>query len=161
MIASTRLAGQGRTSGQVRMFSPAFRIAWAVFFVVTIWCEIAPRSPSLPPLPYYSYTAGKAVLFLLVGFLSPLTFWRFDSLGLGLLFSALAAGAVEGVQSVSEGHRGSYLEFGAKLVLLFIGFAFALSARYDRGLRLGPWHLSLIDSHRVQAAERLDRADGV
>jgi len=87
-----------------------------------------------------------------VGFLSPLAFWRFDSLGLGLLFSILAAGVVEAMQSVSEGHRGSYVEFAAKLILLFIGFAYALSARYDRVLRFGPLRLDLLDCHR---AERL------
>ena len=107
-----------------------------------------PRSPSLPPLPYYSYTTAKAVLFILIGFLSPLTFWRFDSLALGLLCSAGAAGAVEAIQSVSEGHRGSYLEFAAKLVLLFLGFAYALNARYDRVLKLGPLHIGLLDFHR-------------
>jgi hypothetical protein len=120
--------------------------------MLTIWCEIAPRSPSLAPLPYYSYTACKAALFVLIGLFSPLTFWRFDSLGLGLLFSALVAGAVEAAQSVSQGHRGSYLEFAAKLVLLFLGFAYALSARYERVLRLRPFHVALLDPHRTEKA---------
>ncbi len=149
MIAPTRLSGRGKPLPHLRMFSGTLRVAWAVVSIVTIWSEIAPRSPSLLPLPYYSYTAAKVILFVLIGFLSPLTFWRFDSLGLGLLFSVLVAGAVEGVQSISPGHRASYFEFAAKLILLFIGFAYSLNARYDRVLRFGPLRLFLRDSHRA------------
>ena len=50
-----------------------------------MWCEIAPRSPSLAPLPAYLVHGWEPALFLLVGFLAPLTFWRVDSLGSGWL----------------------------------------------------------------------------
>ena len=63
MIAPTRLSGDGRPGPNVRMFSVRFRVTWALLFVVTVLCEITPRSPSLPPLPYYVYTGSKAVLF--------------------------------------------------------------------------------------------------
>ena len=131
------------------MFSVSIRVAWVIISLLTIASEVMPRSPSLGPFPYYSYTAAKAILFVLIGLLSPLTFWRFDSLGLGLLFSVVVAGAVEGIQTVSAGHRASYLEFGAKLLLLFIGFAFALNARYDRLLRFGPLRVRLRDAHQT------------
>lgn len=151
MIAPTRLSSRDKPLPHLRMFSGALRLAWVVISIVTIWSEIMPRSPGLLPLPYYSYTLAKVILFVLIGFLSPLTFWRFDSLGLGLLFSILVAGAVEGIQSVSLGHRASYFEFAAKLILLFIGFAYALNARYDRELRLGPLRVFLRDSHHTAA----------
>lgn len=145
MVAPTTLPDGGRS---LRIFSPTLRLAWATLSVLTILSEIAPRSPSLPPVAYYSYTACKAALFVLLGFLSPLTFWRFDSLGLGLLLSLLVAGAVEVMQSISIGHRASYVELAAKFALLLVGFAYALTARYDGVLRLGPLRFALLDSHR-------------
>jgi hypothetical protein len=135
---------------RLTLFSATARSCWTLLTLLTILAEVTPRSPSLAPLPFYCYTAGKAALFLLIGLFSPLTFWRFDSLGLGLLFSAAITGAVEAVQSLSQGHRASYFELAAKLALLFIGFAYALSARYDGLLRFGPLRVILVDHHRLR-----------
>src|ERR1700761_1637995 len=130
----------------LRMFSWAARILWALLFCLLLISELAPR-PLFAPLMYYSYSSAKALMFVLLGFLTPLSFWRFDRLGLGALFAVAAAGAAELSQSLFEGHRSRFAEFLLKLLLLLIGFACALNARYDRKVGFGRFSIRLSDTH--------------
>lgn len=139
----------GKRTAGLRLFGWTTRLSWIFVFFLTLATEMFPM-PLIPWFYFYPYVAFKGVLFLLLGFLTPLSFWRFDSLGLGVLFSVLGAGLVEGLQSVVEGHRASYLEFGVKLLLLFLGFAASLNARYDRTIRVGGFSIRLLDSHLPQ-----------
>lgn len=133
----------------IQLFSHGLRTGWALILLVTVAVELLP----LPPVPaalLYSYVASKALLFIALGFFTPLAFWAFDSIGFGVLFSVLAAGSVELLQSLSAGHRASIFEFLAKLVLLFIGFAIALNFRYDGLLRVGSFRRQFVNPHQKQ-----------
>ncbi len=135
-----------RSAPGLRMFGSTIRIAWIALFCLLLASELIPR-PSFAPLMYYSYSSAKAIMFILLGFVTPLAFWRFDRLGLGVFFSVVAAGVAESSQSLLEGHRSSFAEFSLKLLLLLLGFACALNARYDRRIGLGRYGIRLHDTH--------------
>jgi hypothetical protein len=107
-------------------------------------------APPVDARLFYSYMALRAAMFVALGFLSPLAFWRFDRIGYGVLFACGGAFAGELIQAVSPGHSSSFREFAGKVCLLLLGFALALAPRYDRRIRLGPIHIPLYDRHRVQ-----------
>jgi hypothetical protein len=147
---SDSLAGEPRPRyPAVRMFSWAIRFVWILLFCLLLVSELVPR-PLFAPLMYYSYSSAKAIMFLLLGFTTPLAFWRFDHLGWGVFFAVAAAGAAESAQSLLEGHRSSFAEFLLKLVLLLIGFACALNSRYDRRIGVGRYGVRLLDTHFSQ-----------
>jgi hypothetical protein len=108
--------------------------------------ELLPR-PNFAPLLFYSYSGCKALMFVLLGFLTPLAFWRFDRIGLGVVASAVGAGVAEISQSLVAGHRSSFPEFLLKLLLLLTGFAVALSVRYDRKIAVGRFGIRFTGSH--------------
>ena len=87
------------------------------------------------------------MLFLALGYTTPLAFWRFNSLGRGMILAAASACAVEMLQGFSPGHRFSFLELSLKLVVIFVGFAFALNARYEQKISLGWLHIQLKSEH--------------
>jgi hypothetical protein len=126
------------------LFSVPFRIGWCTVFCVLLVAEVVPLPP-VAPIPLYSYLAAKVVLFAALGFLTPLTFWTFKTLGFGILFSIVTTAIVEFLQSFSPGHRASYLELLGKLVLLFSGFAVAITARHDLQIKIGPIRIPLYD----------------
>jgi hypothetical protein len=116
--------------------------------MTTVVADIMPISTHLPPLIFYSYKATKVILFVILGYLSPLTFWRFDSLALGFLFALGSAATVEVLQAwVQSGHRFSLFELLAKLFLIGVGFIMALGARYDGEISLGLLHLRVRNEH--------------
>lgn len=131
----------------VRAFSPSLRLAWITIAALTVITELIPFPPIVPPPLFYSYKTAKVLLFLILGYCAPLTFWRFNSLTLGVIFAAISAAIVEALQGLSHGHRFSWFELIAKLCLIFIGFAFALDARYERAIRLGPLRIALVGPH--------------
>ena len=132
---------------EVQLFGLALRSLWVLVFLATLATELIPRDPTWLPYIYYPFTIFKAALFVLLGFATPLAFWKFDSLGFGSLFAVVAAGVVEGAQLFLAGHQASYFEFAAKLILLFLGFVLALNVRYDRRLQIGPLRITLSDVH--------------
>ena len=77
--------------------------------------------------------------------LTPFSFWRFNRLAYGAMFAVLSIVVAEAFQGLSAGHRTSYLELVAKLLVLFTGFAFALELRLDRRIKLGPLSVVLFD----------------
>ena len=131
----------------IKLFTRTLQTCWAVLFAITIVSEIYPLRP-VPAKVFYSYLIFRGILFVLLGFLTPLAFWRFDSLTLGLLSSVVSAGFVEILQSFSGGHRASYLEFSAKAAVLFVGFALALNTRYNGIVRLGTFYRYLVNPHQ-------------
>jgi hypothetical protein len=147
-LASQPPSGGGELS-RIRLFSWNLRIVWVLLFCLTLGWELIP-APGVAPWVFYTLKSCKGLTFVLLGFVSPMAFWRFDSLGFGVLFSCVAAGVAEMLQSMSYGHRASPAEFLLKLLLLFLGFAFSLSARYDRKLSFGPFSIGLIDSHLTE-----------
>ena len=131
----------------VHLFGWALRLGWAFLFSATVAIEVIPRDLRWGPGYYYPYTASKAILFVLLGFFTPFAIWNFKSLGLGILFAALAAGIVESAQYLLAGHHASILEFSAKVTLLILGFANALVVRNDHRLRIGSLRVILSDPH--------------
>ena len=77
----------------LRAFSPSLRLAWIAIAVLTVVSELIPFPPIVPPPLFYSYKAAKVLLFLILGYMAPLTFWRFNSLTLGVIFAAFSGRA--------------------------------------------------------------------
>lgn len=122
----------------VRIFGLTVRLLWVTIVLLTVLSETLP-APQTTPAPFYAYVALKGVGFVLVGYLAPLAFWRFNALNHGVLYAVLSASLVESLQAlIGHGHRFRWYELVLKLVLLLFGFIVALDARYERAIRLGP-----------------------
>lgn len=134
-------------NARIRLFGAFIRSIWTALFVATVTLEVLPRDPSWGPHLFYPYTACKSILFVLLGFATPLAIWKFNSLGLGILAAAVAAGAAEASQVFLVGHHASSLEFFAKLLLLTFGFALALIVRHDCYLNIGIRRIFFVDPH--------------
>jgi hypothetical protein len=73
------------------MILPAFKttpkVAWFGLLALTILLEVEPLPLEIYPPLFYSYKCFKGLLFLALGFLTPIAFWRFNSLGKGMLLA--------------------------------------------------------------------------
>ncbi len=72
----------------MKVSTPTLRILWIPSLVaVTIVVEviILPTNPPLSPGPHYAYKFFKLLLFVGVGYLAPLAFWRFNALTRGIM----------------------------------------------------------------------------
>ena len=124
------------------VFGPLMRSIWAVVLVATILSEVLPLPPMSLAL-YCFYCATKAVLFVAVGYLTPLAFWRCDHRG--FIVVAVCSCAFEVLQTlVSQGHAFHWYEMILKMVLIIIGFGGALVARDERKLLHGPIRIQLV-----------------
>lgn len=132
---------------QLSLFGTLFRTAWFVLLALTLSSELIPRPLDMTPVPLYSYTAAKAVAFLLWGFATPLAFWRFDSLGSGVVSSIAITAIIECAQLSIGGHRFSWLELAGKLALVFFGFMVALDCRYENRISIGAILICLRNPH--------------
>lgn len=127
------------------IFGPYVRLAWTIVAVLTISLELRPFHNFQASTvfwvfaQFYAYKTLKALLFLILGFLTPIAFWRFRSLTYGLFMAAVSALIVELLQGwlVFTGHSFGWLELFAKLFLIFVGFMKGLDARYEGALRIG------------------------
>jgi len=140
----------------LKVFTPTLRIAWILIVAITIVSEVVllPTNPPLPPIPHYSYKIFKLLLFVSVGYLAPLSFWRFNALNRGIMLSAVSAMGVEGLQGlIGRGHSFHWYEMLLKLGLILLGFALALDARYEHQISVGPVHIRLIGEHLTQKAD--------
>jgi hypothetical protein len=135
-----------KSSPTITMSGSVIRTVWSVVFVTTLASEIVPLPP-LAPLPFYPYVGGKALLFFILGFLTPLTFWRFNSLNYGFLFGATATAIVEISQHWIPGHTFSILELLGKWAIIFAGFALSLDARYEGQINAGFFQVLLRNKH--------------
>jgi len=138
---------QSQSSLSMRVFTRGTRIAWISLAILTVLLEVIPI-PAMSPIPFYGYCAGKAILFLLVGYGAPLAFWRFNALNRGIVLAAFSACFVETLQGLlRHGHSFHWYELGVKLFLILFGFACALNARYDRRISFGPFRIRLVGEH--------------
>jgi len=126
----------------IPMFSTVTRGLWFVFLACTLFTELVPLSAALEaqfsPLVFHSYEAAKLVAFLVFGFLTPMAWWCYKNLGVGVLFAVVATAIVELGQAFIPGHRTSALELIVKLLLIVIGFAAALDIRKYQKFNAGP-----------------------
>jgi hypothetical protein len=133
------------------IFGPYVRLAWTAIAILTISLELTPfhnfeaRYTFVAYLLFYGYKALKALLFLILGFLTPIAFWRFRSLTYGLIMAAISAFIVELLQGflVFTGHSFGWFELIAKLFLIFVGFMKGLDARYEGAIRIGSVNLPI------------------
>jgi len=134
----------------LKVFTPALRIVWAAIVAVTVVAEVLllPTNPPLPPIPHYAYKVFKLILFVAVGYLAPLAFWRFNALNRGIMLAAVSSIGVETLQGIiGQGHSFHWYEMLLKLGLILFGFALALDARYERQISAGPIHVRLKGEH--------------
>jgi hypothetical protein len=124
------------------MFSTPVRGLWFLLLVCTLASELVPLSRSFEAhfstLVFHGYEALKLVCFLVFGFLAPIAWWRYNNLGMGVLFAIVTTVVVELGQAFIPGHRASALELAVKLILLFAGFAAALDVRKYQEFHTGP-----------------------
>jgi hypothetical protein len=130
----------------IPVFSRPLRVLLLLVVAVTIASEIIPI-PGLHPVAFYFYKSSKGLLFLLLGAVTPLALWRFDSMNRGLIFAASSAILVEASQTFIPGHRFSLFELLAKLVLILIGFIFAMNVLFERKFRIFGFQLRFESSH--------------
>jgi hypothetical protein len=126
----------------VPMFSMPVRTLWILLLAGTLVIELVPLSVSFEAhfssLIFHSYEAAKLVAFFAFGFLTPIAWWRYKTLGIGVLFAIVTTAIVELGQAFIPGHRASIFELTVKLVLLFTGFAAALDIRKYQEFMIGP-----------------------
>jgi hypothetical protein len=131
---------------QLRIFGRSARLLWMFIWMVTVAIEVAPI-PLLPPFPFYSYCALKGFLFVILGYVAPLSFWRFNALNRGIALAASSAMFVESLQGLlHHGHSFHWYELGVKLVLILLGFGLGLEAVYDSRISLGFIRFQLVDA---------------
>ncbi len=127
----------------IRAFSKSLRIAWLVIFALTVVSEVYPF-PLIPPLPFYSIWFTKLLLFLVLGYMAPLAFWRFNALNRGILLAAGSAAFVEVLQGIlGHGHSFHWYELLVKLALILPGFIVGLGAVHDQQILIGPLRIAL------------------
>jgi hypothetical protein len=136
--------------GGMEMFGRAIRLFWIAFAVAAVISEITPAA-GLPVWVFYSYKISKGILFFVWGYFTPLSFHRFNRLNRGLLLAIVSAAVVEVLQGkIGNGHRFSFIELTAKVVLISLGFVVALEARYQRAIIIGKWRIRLTSQHIPQ-----------
>lgn len=125
----------------ISMFSSLIRGLWFFVLVFTLVSELVPLSlefeAQFSTLAFLSYELAKLAAFLIFGFLTPIAWWRYNSLGIGVLFAIITTAVVEIGQAFIPGHRASAFELSVKLLLLFAGFVTALEIRKYQELNLG------------------------
>jgi hypothetical protein len=126
----------------VPMFSLPVRSLWLLLLAFTLAIELVPLSVAFEAqfssFIFHTYEAAKLAAFVVFGFLTPLAWWRYKSLGIGALFAIVTTAIVELGQAFIPGHRTSTFELVVKLVLLFVGFAAALDVRKYQEFTIGP-----------------------
>jgi hypothetical protein len=127
------------------MFSLAIRCFWFLVLATTLTAELVPLSLALEArfstFTFHCYEASKLAACFVFGFVTPLAWWRYQTLGKGMLFAITTTAIVEAGQSFIPGHRSSTLELLVKLVLLFAGFACSLDIRKYQHFTFG--HFSI------------------
>jgi hypothetical protein len=126
----------------VAMFSLPVRSLWFLLLACTLVSELVPLSlefeARFSTLTFHAYEAAKLVMFFGFGLLTPIAWYRYKSLGMGVLFAIMTTAIVEVGQAFITGHRFSTIELVVKLVLLFSGFAAALNIRKYQEFTVGP-----------------------
>jgi hypothetical protein len=127
----------------IPMFSSVVRALWFLLLACTLFSELVPLSSAFEAqfstFVFHSYQAAKLAAFVAFGFLTPLAWWRYKTLGIGVLFAIVTTAIVEFGQAFIPGHRTSPLELCVKLALLLAGFAIALDIRKYQICSAGPF----------------------
>ena len=127
------------------MFGRVFRSAWLATVLLTMIVEITPfHSDGMPRYVFYSWKAFKCFLFLALGWETPLTFWKSDTLTNGLLLGFISAGVIECIQGLVVGHSFSVIELLAKMLIIVTGFVLGLIARHDESVGISGLAVHLI-----------------
>jgi hypothetical protein len=123
------------------VFGLLVRSIWVVVLLATVLSEVLPLPPMSLAL-FLTYCATKAILFLAVGYLTPLAFWRCDHRG--FIVVAACSCVFEILQTfISHGHAFHWYEMILKVVLILVGFAAALEARDEQRILDGPVRIQL------------------
>lgn len=102
----------------------------------------------MAPFPFYVIKCAKLVLFLVLGYLAPLAFWRFNALNRGVMLAAGSSALIEGLQGIlGNGHAFHWYELLMKLVLILLGFIAGLEAIYNGAIVIGPLRIPLAGDH--------------
>jgi hypothetical protein len=129
------------------LYGPGLWIFWIAAWASCVALELLP-APGTSPTLFYLRLTLKIVCFVVLGLAIPLSLWRFDSLGLGLVVPVCATAFIEIGQRLILGHRASYLECFAKIMLIGCGLILGLNCRYERQIKVGPVIITLVDPHR-------------
>jgi len=121
------------------------RLAWFALAATTVVSEVM-KLPRMSPLMHYGfYGPGKLLCFFMLGYLTPLTFGRFNNLNRGIAFAALSAVAVEVLQGlIGNGHSFHIYELAIKLAIVLFGFMMGLDGRFEGAVSVGPLRVNLV-----------------
>jgi hypothetical protein len=135
----------------IPMFGPTMRSLWFLLLAGTLFSELVPLTlefeSHFSTLTFHSYEVIKLVAFFVFGLLTPLAWWRYKTLGWGVLFSISCTAVVELGQAFIPGHRLSGIELVVKLTMLFLGFATALDFRKYQVFRCGRLCIRFFSRH--------------
>ena len=124
----------------ISMFGAFIRTLWFFLLTATLVSELVPLTlefeARFSTFTFHSYELAKLAAFLMFGFLTPIAWWRYNSLAMGALFATITTTVVESGQAFIPGHRASAFELAVKLLLLFAGFVVALNIRKYQELNL-------------------------
>ena len=138
----------GRLSARPFTFAILSMRFWAVWILLTFATTLVEilQAPSLTPRKFYALYLIKGFSFVVLGFVTPLTFRGFDQLVKAVTLLAAMASSVEILQAfVHHGHSFTWYELALKPMLILWGFSVALIARYEKKISLGPVQLTLVD----------------
>jgi hypothetical protein len=121
------------------------RVVWFGLAATTVVSEVV-RLPVMSPFVHYGlYGPGKMLCFFMLGYLTPLTFGRFNNLNRGILFAALSAALVEVLQGlIGNGHSFHVYELVFKLGIILFGFMMGLDARFEGEVGVGSFRVNLV-----------------
>jgi hypothetical protein len=135
----------------ISMFGSLVRGLWFLLLASTLVSELVPLSVAFEAqfstLTFHFYELAKLGAFFVFGFLTPLAWWRYKNLGVGVLFAIVTTAVVELGQAFIPGHRTSALELSVKLILLLTGFACALDVRKYQNFNTGPLSVRFSSRH--------------
>ena len=151
MLPGARSHRSAAATITVPMFSKIVRSLWLLVLACMLVSELVPLTLAFEAhfstLVFHSYEVAKLVMLVVFGFLTPLSWWRYKSLGAGAIFAIATTVLVEVGQTFIPGHRTSILELAVKLVCLFAGFAAALDVRKYQQFVVGPLCIRFSSSH--------------
>jgi hypothetical protein len=129
----------------IEIFTRSLRFSWILVAAITVMSEVG-RVPVMTPFVHYGlYGPTKALIFLLLGFLTPLAFLSLNALNRGIVFAAVSTGVIELLQRrIGSGHSFHWYELALKISFILLGTIVALDARYHRSLTVGKFSIELI-----------------
>jgi hypothetical protein len=129
----------------IEVFTPFFRIGWALAALITLLSEVSPVPVMTPFVHYGLYGPAKGLVFIVLGFLTPLAFIGLNGLNRGIVFAMVSASMIELLQRlIRSGHSFHWYELVLKIACISIGLIISLDVRYHRALSLGPFKVEIV-----------------